>query len=98
MLPPGTVLEVKTADISKSGVGLVGHQPLPAQAVLQLALQVPHPTIAGNFTVITGRVKVAFQVMRGDEFRTGAQWVDLPDAYRALLANLIQRLAGKPDS
>lgn len=98
MLPPGTVLEVKTADISKSGVGLVGHQPLPAQTVLQLALQVPHPTIAGNFTVISGRVKVVFQVMRGGEFRAGAQWVELPDAYRALLSNLVERLAVKPDS
>ena len=98
MLPPATVLEVKTADISSSGVGLVGHQPLPAQAVLQLALQVPHPTMAGNFTVITGRVKVAFQVMRGDEFRTGAQWVELSDAYRALLVSWVDRLAAKSES
>lgn len=96
MLAPNQILDAKTADISSSGVGLVCHHPLAQHSVVQLALQVPHLVIAGNFTVITGRVKVAFQVMRGGEYRIGAQWVDLTDSARALLTAWVERLPGKP--
>ncbi len=96
MPAPGNVLDAKTADISSSGVGLICHHPLPPHSVVQLALQVPHLTITGSFTVVTGRVKVAFQVMRGGEYRVGAQWVDISDASRTLLTSWVERLPGKP--
>lgn len=96
MLAQGAIFDAKTADISSSGVGLVARQPLPANSVVQLALQVPHLTIPSNFTVVTGRVKVAFVVMRGDEYRIGAQWVELSDANRMLLSMWAERLPGKP--
>jgi hypothetical protein len=96
MISQGTVLEAKTADISSTGVGLVSHHPLTQNSVVQIALQVPHLTTAGSFTVITGRVKVAFQVMRGGEYRTGAHWVELSEPYRVLLGAWVERLPGKP--
>ena len=95
MMGASSVLDVKTADISTSGVGLVGHHPLPQHSVLQLAIQVPHPTLSGQFAVITGKIKVAFQVMRGGEYRTGAQFIDLPESYRELLRIWIERLIPK---
>ncbi len=96
MQAQGMISEAKTTDISVSGVGLTSRQPMPANSVVQLALQVPHLTIPGNFTVITGRVKVAFQVIRGDDYRIGAQWVELSDANRLLLSTWAERLPGKP--
>ena len=97
MMGQGSVLEAKTADISTSGVGLVGHHPFPPHSVLQVAIQVPHPTLSGSFAVITGKVKVAFQVMRGGEYRTGAQFVELPDSYRELLRIWVERLMPKSE-
>ena len=97
MMPQGAVIEAKTADVSTTGIGLVGHQPFQAHSVLQVAIQVPHPTLSGSFTVITGRVKVAFQVMRGGEYRTGAQFVELSDAYKALIHIWVERLTARPE-
>lgn len=98
MMPQGAVIEAKTADVSASGIGLVCHQPFQVHSVLQVAIQVPHPTISGSFTVITGRVKVAFQVMRGGEYRTGVQFVELSDAYKALINVWIERLLANRNS
>ena len=95
MMNPSSVLDVKTADISVSGVGLVGTHPFPQHSVLQLAIQVPHPSVSGHFAIITTKIKVAFQVLRGGEYRTGAQFIDLPEPYRELLRIWIERLISK---
>lgn len=98
MMPQGAVIEAKTADVSATGIGLVGHHPFPVHSVLQVAIQVPHPTISGSFTVITGRVKVAFQVMRGGDYRTGVQFVELSEAYKALINVWVERVVASRNS
>lgn len=96
MSQQGTIMEVRTADISTSGVGLVGDHALVQQSVMQLALQVPHLTQPASFVVVTGRVKIVFHVLKGGQYRSGAQWIDLAEPYKVLLSSWVERLPGRP--
>ncbi len=88
----GLMMDVKTADISISGVGLIGDHPLTLHSVMQLAIQVPHLTMPGSFTVITGQIKIVFHVLKGGQYRSGGQWINLAEPHQALLKSWIERV------
>lgn len=88
----GAMMDVRTADISVSGVGLLGDHPLDLHSVMQLAIQVPHFAGARSFTVITGKVRIVFHVLKGDQYRTGGQWINLAEPHQAMIRGWIDRM------
>jgi hypothetical protein len=88
----GLMMDVRTADISVSGVGLIGDHPLELHSVMQLAIQVPHFSGPRSFKVITGTIKIVFHVLKGDQYRSGGQWINLAEPDRALLKSWIERV------
>lgn len=73
----GAMIDGRTQDVSTGGVGLVLNKPLMIQSVVQVAVQLPKPKAPGQFDVITGPAKVVFQVLRGDGYQIGVQWLSL---------------------
>jgi hypothetical protein len=91
----GKMMEGRTHDLSTGGVGLLLRQPLAAQAVVQVAVQLPKPKNPGQYDVITGSGKVVFQVLKADDYQVGVQWLSLDSKVLALLTAFTEH-ATKP--
>lgn len=95
LLGGGTMLDGRTLDLSAGGVGLILRQPLTAQSMVQIAVQLPKPKMPGQYDVITGSGKVVFQVLKGDDYQIGVQWLSLDSKVLALLTAFTEH-ATKP--
>jgi c-di-GMP-binding flagellar brake protein YcgR len=95
LLAGGAVVEGRTHDLSSGGVGLLLRQPLTAQAIVQVAVQLPKPTMPGQYDVIAGAGKVVFQVLKGDDYQVGVQWLNLDSTVVDLLTAFAEH-ATKP--
>lgn len=84
-LPSGKVVEGKTTDASANGLGILVPVPVAENVVIQLAVQVPIFNSPGKFQVAAGKARVVFQVLRGNEYQLGIEWIELDDAMRQLI-------------
>lgn len=91
LLPKGQMVEVRVTDASSNGLGLVSPRPLPQEGLIQLAVQVPSRGSPGKSQVVTGNVRVAFQVLRGDGYQLGVEWVQLDAAMKDVITRAIER-------
>ncbi|MFM8900296.1 MAG: PilZ domain-containing protein [Burkholderiales bacterium] len=85
LLPGGKMMEGRTHDLSTGGVGLLLRAPLAPQSAVQVAVQLPKPKMPGQYEVITGSGKVVFQVLKGDDYQIGVQWLSLDSKVLTLL-------------
>lgn len=85
LLKEGQMVEGRTHDVSTGGVGLLLRQPLVPQSAVQVAVQLPKPRAAGQYDVVTGSGKVVFQVLKGDDYQVGVQWLSLDSKVLTLL-------------
>lgn len=85
LLPGGRMLDGRTHDLSTGGVGLLLRAPLAPQSAVQVAVQLPKPKMPGQYEVITGSGKVVFQVLKGDDYQIGVQWLSLDSKVLTLL-------------
>jgi PilZ domain len=98
LLESGTILEGRTQDVSTGGVGLVLVQPLVPQSTVQVALQLPkldgQSPYGGHvqFDVVTGSGKVIFQVLRGDNYQIGLQWLNLDSKMLGLIQTFVNHV------
>jgi hypothetical protein len=95
LLASGAMTDGRTHDLSAGGVGLLLRQPLTPQSVVQIAVQLPKPKVPGQYDVITGSGKVVFQVLKGDDYQVGVQWLSLDSKVLALLTAFTEH-ATKP--
>jgi PilZ domain len=95
LLAGGAMMDGRTHDLSTGGVGLLLRQPLAVQSMIQVAVQLPRPKMPGQYDVITGSGKVVFQVLRGDDYQIGVQWLSLDSKVLALLSAFTEH-ATKP--
>jgi len=82
------LVDCRTSDISRGGVGLVSVTGFQAGARLMVALQVPDapfPSIVIG-QIVACKAMVAFQVLSAGQYRTGFEWIALSDAALAALA------------
>ena len=87
-LANSSLVDCRTSDISRGGVGLVSATGFQAGALLMVALQVPDapfPSIATG-QIVACKAKVAFQVLSAGQYRTGFEWIAPSDAALAALA------------
>jgi c-di-GMP-binding flagellar brake protein YcgR len=95
LLPDGKMVEGRTLDLSAGGVGLLLFGPLTPQSVVQVAVQVPTPHVPGQYDVVSGPAKVVFQILRGDDYKIGLQWLSL-DAKILTLLQAFTEHASRP--
>lgn len=70
------VVEGRTFDVSSGGAGLLCASALPNGAVVLVELQVLSADPHGETQVVTCKAKLVFQVLSGDDYRCGVQWVE----------------------
>jgi c-di-GMP-binding flagellar brake protein YcgR len=92
LLANGTMIEGRTHDLSEGGVGLLLRQPLAPQSMVQVAVQLPQPKTPGQYDVITGSGKVVFQVLKGDDYQIGVQWLSLDSKVLILLQDFTEHV------
>jgi c-di-GMP-binding flagellar brake protein YcgR len=95
LLAGGAMVDGRTHDLSAGGVGLLLRQPLAAQAIVQVAIQLPKPKTPGQYDVISGSGKVVFQILKGDDYQVGVQWLSLDSQVLTLLTAFTEH-ATKP--
>ena len=95
LLANGVIMEGRTHDLSTGGVGLLVPRPTAVQTVVQVAIQLPKPKVPGQYDVITGSGKVVFQVLKGDDYQIGVQWLSLDSKVLGLLTAFAEH-ATKP--
>ena len=93
MLAGGQVLEGKTVDASTNGLGILVPIPIGDDTVVQLAVQVPLFNSPGKFQVVTGKARVAFQVLRGNEYQIGIEWVQLEPSLKQVIVQYLEKLS-----
>ena len=87
------MVEGRVIDASSNGLGLLLPVPVGNNTVIQVAIQVPMQSAAGKFHVVTGRVRVAFSVLRGGEYQLGVEWVQLEDAQRQIISQYLEKIS-----
>lgn len=93
LLGGGVVLDGRTHDLSTGGVGILLQRPLVPNSTVQVAIQLPNPKEPGQFDVITGSGKVVFQVLRGDDYQIGLQWMNLDSKTQGLLQTFVNHIS-----
>jgi hypothetical protein len=90
-LPNGMRTEVRVKDVSESGIGIVSPDPVPNMSRISVAMAVPDLIDPGRSVTVTGQLSVAYVVVQRHDYRIGGQWVDLPNAQREMLKQVIKR-------
>ena len=93
MLASGQVLDGKTVDASTTGLGLLIPMPIGGDTAVQVAVQVPLFNSPGKFQVVAGKARVAFQVLRGNEYHIGVEWTQLEPSMRQLITQYLEKLS-----
>ncbi|XVJ70743.1 MAG: PilZ domain-containing protein [Rhizobacter sp.] len=90
LLSQGRVVDGRTHDLSAGGMSLLLAAPLVPQTTVQVAIQL---TRAGAQTdVVSGQAKVVFQVLRGDDYQLGMEWVGLDSRCLGLLQTFLDQV------
>jgi hypothetical protein len=91
-LPDGRVIELKVRDVSRSGVGLVSDEDIPASTVVDFEMDVPVPDGGIGITPVKGTIKMtSYTVVQGPEILCGGTW-QAPPAGLELVTLWIKRL------
>ena len=90
LLGQGRMVDGRTHDLSTGGLSLLLSASLPPQATVQVALQLP--VAGGQFEVVSGQAKVVFQVLRGDDYQLGMEWVGLDSRCLKLLQSFLDQV------
>ena len=93
LLDGGVVLDGRTHDISVGGAGVLLPRSLTVKSTVQVAVQLPIPREPGEFNVMTASGKVVFQVLRGDSYQVGLQWVNLDRKTQELLQAFVDHVS-----
>jgi hypothetical protein len=93
MLSNGQVLDGKTTDASPNGLGIAMPVFIRDADQIQLAVQVPLHNTPGKFQVITGKARIAFQVLRGNEYQMGVEWVQVEPAKKQIIIYYLEKLS-----
>lgn len=99
LLDGGVILDGRTQDLSTGGIGLLLQNPLSPQSLVKVAVQLP--TLNGSdpyngqvqYDVVTGSGKVVFQILRGDNYLIGLQWLNLGSKELSLLKAFVNHTA-----
>lgn len=86
-------IEGRTINVSEGGVSVLLDRRFPDGTVLTLALAVPDPTERTRLHVVTGQVRVVFNVASGDLFRMGLQFLQLSDDGRLAIRRWVNLLS-----
>ncbi len=89
--PAGRNSEARVRDISENGIGLVTADAVPSHTVLDIAILVPDLIDGTRSVTVRGKVRAAYVVIHGAEYRVGCQWNELDAASRELLKQHIKR-------
>ncbi len=92
LMGQGRMVDGRTHDLSTGGLSLLLAAPLPAQTVVQVAIQLP--VVGGQFEVVSGQAKVVFQVLRGDDYQLGMEWSGLDSRSLGLLQTFLDHSKG----
>ena len=91
-LPDGRVIELKVRDVSRSGVGLVSDEDIPAGTAVDFEMDVPQPDEGVRITPVKGTIKMtSYTVVQGSEILCGGTW-QAPPAGLELVTLWIKRL------
>jgi hypothetical protein len=91
-LPDGRVIELKVRDVSRSGVGLVSDEDIPASTVVGFEMDVPQPDEGTRTTPVKGTIKMtSYTVVQGSETLCGGTW-QAPPSGLELVTLWIRRL------
>jgi hypothetical protein len=90
-LADGRVIELRSRDISESGMGLTAAEAVPSGATLEIALRVPDPGGSAQVTEVCGTAQAVYVALRGYEFIIGVAWVKRSDAGRELMSRWMGR-------
>lgn len=85
------ILECRTFDLSAGGLGLLCTQALPIGDSVRVALQLPPAAGERTSRIVSAHAKAVYQVLSGDEYRVGMQWIALDPATLALLSPWVKR-------
>jgi hypothetical protein len=91
-LPDGRVIELRSKNMSESGMGITASEAVPSGATLAIAVRVPDPAGSAQVTEVIGTVQTAYVAMRGYEFSVGTIWVERDEAGRELMSRWIGKL------
>lgn len=87
------MIEGRVVDVGSNGLGLLSPVSVGDKTVIQIAVQVPMPSAAGKFQVVTGTARVAFAVLRGGGYQLGVEWVQLDDAQRQIISDYLEKIS-----
>lgn len=91
-LPDGRVIELKVRDVSRSGVGLVSDEDIPAGTVADFEMDVPQPNEGNRITPVKGTIRMtSYTVVQGLEILCGGSW-QAPPAGLELVTLWIKKL------
>ena len=90
-LPGGRAIELQVRNVSEGGVGLMSDEDIPAFAVVDFEMDVPHPDEAGRLTPVKGVIKTNYTVVQGSAILCGGTW-QAPPAGLDLVRLWIERL------
>ena len=99
LLESGVILDGRSNDLSTGGIGLLLQQPLALQSVVQVAVQLPMLNGSDQYNghvryeVVTSSGKVVFQILRGDNYQVGLQWLNLGSKELSLLKAFVNHHA-----
>jgi len=90
-LGSSSLVDCRTYDISRGGVGLISESGFQTGAIVLIALQLPAAPLppaatAGPGQIVACKAKVAFQVLSAGQYRTGFEWLAPSEAVLSALA------------
>lgn len=91
-LADGQVIDLKVRNLSEAGVGLVSHERIPADTVVNFEMDVPPLVDTDGVTLVRGTIKTTYTVVRGAEILFGGTWVQAPAAGLELVSRWVERL------
>lgn len=76
-LPNGQTVDARVRDISENGLGLTCDQSIQNGVVLSLLVGMPDLNDPSRLLAIPGKLRVAFVVMQGHDFKVGGRWAEM---------------------
>ena len=77
-LPDGSVIALTVRNVSESGVGLMGDEPIPADALVDFEMDVPPLSAGGAAALVAGTIKTTYTVAQGGDVLCGGTWQEAP--------------------
>ena len=87
----GQAIEGRATDISEGGIGLKLANTISAGQTAKVSMMIPDPKGALASQIISGTIRIAFNVLSQDGVRAGGPWIELPLSARSLLSSYIRQ-------